>query len=85
MGDLVSAVATQFYPLVLRRARRLLRDDEAARDIAQDVLLLCVLAGNARKERGCASPDLDPLVRYPRAWLLRITSNLCFNSLRNRR
>jgi RNA polymerase sigma factor (sigma-70 family) len=64
----------RFYPLVLRRARKLLGDEQAAEDVGQEVMLR-VLMG----------PGSQALASHPLAWLLRTTTNLCFNRLRNTR
>jgi len=57
---------------VFRRARRLLGDDEAAKDATQEVFL--------RILRMNPLPALEP---NPMAWLYRTTTNLCLNRLRD--
>ena len=57
---------------VLRRARRLLRDEAAARDAMHDVFLKAWDAGDSFRR------DASPMT-----WLYRITTNHCLNQLRN--
>jgi RNA polymerase sigma-70 factor (ECF subfamily) len=57
---------------VLRRARAILRDDEAAKDALQEVFLRAFRSGGA----------LEP---NPLGWLYRSTTNLCLNRLRDSR
>lgn len=59
---------------VYLRARRLLKDTEAAKDAAQEVFLR---AAGARIEQSFASDSLG--------WLYRTTTNLCLNGLRDAR
>ena len=59
--------------MVLRRCRRLLRDEDEALDACQDVFLR-VMEHRAR---------LD--VRYPSSLLYRIATNVCLNRRRDRR
>lgn len=59
---------------VLRLAKRLLRDDEAAKDAMQEVFL-----------RVLRVEDLDRFAPNPMAWLYRTTTNLCLNRLRDLR
>lgn len=60
------------HTLVLRRARTLLRNEQAARDAVQEVFLR---AFKARDELASAPS--------PAAWLYRVTTNLCLNWLRD--
>lgn len=57
---------------VLRLARRLLRDDEAAKDAMQEVFM-----------RVLRVEDLERFSPNPMAWLYRTTTNLCLNRLRD--
>ena len=68
----VGALSRRYGPMVLRRCRRLLRDDEEALDACQDVFLRIV---ERRKQ-------LD--ARYPSSLLYRIATNVCLNRLRDR-
>jgi RNA polymerase sigma-70 factor (ECF subfamily) len=72
-SELAREVAQGFYIRIVRRARKLLRDDEAAKDIAQEVLLRLITSGPT---------DFEV---HPEAWLSRVTRNLCLNSIRNGR
>jgi RNA polymerase sigma factor (sigma-70 family) len=62
-----------YGPLVLRRARAMLGDEQAARDAAQEVFLR-VLKGLHEFRREAS----------PVTWLYRTTTNLCLNLLRER-
>ena len=44
-STLARDVAERFYGSILRRARKLLRDGEAAKDVAQDVLVRVMTSG----------------------------------------
>jgi RNA polymerase sigma-70 factor (ECF subfamily) len=57
---------------VLRRARQLLHNDQAAEDTTQEVFLRLLDAN----EQVLAHPE-------PLAWLYRVTTNLCLNRLRD--
>jgi RNA polymerase sigma-70 factor (ECF subfamily) len=72
-SQLAREVAEQFYVSIVRRARKLLRDDDAAKDIAQEVLMRVITSG------------LSSFDVHPEAWLSRVTTNLCLNSIRNRK
>jgi RNA polymerase sigma-70 factor, ECF subfamily len=69
----VEELCSRFGPMVLRRCRRLLGDDDAARDVCQDVFVRFI----ARYSR---SPPL-----YPSSLLYRMATNLCLNRIRDRR
>jgi RNA polymerase sigma-70 factor, ECF subfamily len=69
----VEALSRRYGPMVLRRCRRLLGDDDEALDACQDVFMR-VLQHRAR---------LD--LRYPSSLLYRIATNVCLNRLRERR
>jgi RNA polymerase sigma-70 factor (ECF subfamily) len=68
----VEALCRRYGPMVLRRCRRLLRDDDEALDAAQDVFVRLV----ERRER------LDG--QYPSSLLYRIATNVCLNRIRSR-
>ena len=57
---------------VLRRARQVLGDEDEGEDAAQEVFLRLI-------------DFAEPLLRHPEplAWLLRVTTNLCLNRLRD--
>ena len=63
----------RYGPLVLRRCRQLLRDEQEALDVCQDVFLQLL------KRRDV----LD--IRFPSSLIYRIATNLCLNRLRDRR
>ena len=63
-----------YRDLLLRRATSILRDSADAHDIVQEVFI-----------RACHEPRLFTDDFKIRAWLYRVTSNLCFNRVRNRR
>ena len=62
-------------PTVLAIARRMLRDDAEAEDVAQDTML--------RLWRNAAGLELGP--HGVRPWLRRVASNLCIDRVRARR
>src|SRR5262245_61382551 len=59
--------------MVLRRCRRLLRDEEEAMDVCQEVFVRLL----ERRDR------LD--ARYPSSLLYRVATNLCLNRIRDRK
>ena len=67
----VEELYRRYGPTVLRRARAILRDEHAARDVLQEAFLLAI---QERSFRGEASPM---------TWLYRITTNLCLNRIRD--
>jgi len=69
----VEAIYRRYGPMVVRRCRRLLRDEAEAWDVAQEVFVR-VLKHWARLDR-----------RYPSSLLFRIATNLSLNRLRDRR
>ena len=69
----VEALSRRYGPMVLRRCRRLLGDEQDALDACQDVFVRVV----QRRDR------LDG--RYPSSLLYRIATNVCLNRLRDRR
>ena len=69
----VEALSHRYGPMVLRRCRRLLGDEQEALDACQDVFVRMV----QRRAR------LDG--RYPSSLLYRVATNVCLNRLRDRR
>lgn len=67
----VEELYRRYGPTVLRRARAILRDEQAARDILQEVFVQAI---QERSFRGDASPM---------TWVYRITTNLCLNRIRD--
>jgi RNA polymerase sigma factor (sigma-70 family) len=70
----LEALYTAHGPMVLRRARLLLRDDQAAHDALHDVFLRVLRTEG--EFRAQASPA---------TWLYRIATNHCLNVLRDER
>jgi RNA polymerase sigma factor (sigma-70 family) len=68
----IEGLSQRYGPMVLRRCRRLLRDEEEAWDACQDVFVRLI----ERKDR------LD--ARYPSSLLYRIATNVCLNRIRDR-
>jgi RNA polymerase sigma factor (sigma-70 family) len=66
-------VYRRYSALVLRRARRMLADEQAARDVCQDVFVQLLRAGTSW---GAVSPV---------GWLHRTTTNCCLNRIRGKR
>ena len=64
---------TRYGPMVLRRCRQLLRDDDRAQDALQDVFTKVLM----RKE------NLKDI--YPSSLLFRIATNVCLNMIRDRK
>jgi RNA polymerase sigma factor (sigma-70 family) len=62
----------RYGPMVLRRARAILGDEQAARDTMQEVFLKAL--GDGARFRHQASPV---------TWLYRATTNHCLNALRD--
>lgn len=62
----------QFGPMVLRRCRQMLRDEDGARDAMQDVFVQVL-----RRE--------TMILEYPSSLLYRIATNTCLNLLRDRK
>jgi len=69
----VEALSHRYGPMVLRRCRRLLGDEDQALDACQDVFVRVV------QERTRLNG------RYPSSLLYRIATNVCLNRLRDRR
>jgi len=64
---------TQYSPMVLRRCRQLLRDEDRALDAMQDVFTKVLM----RKERLKNT--------YPSSLLFRMATNVCLNMIRDRK
>ncbi len=62
----------RFGPMVVRRCRKLLRDEDEADDVAQDVFVQLI------RNQGRLRDD------YPSSLLYRIATNLCLNRIRDR-
>jgi RNA polymerase sigma-70 factor, ECF subfamily len=69
----LEALWNRYGPLVLRRCRQLLRDEQEALDVCQDVFLQLLRRGDS----------LD--IRFPSSLIYRMTTNLCLNRIRDRR
>lgn len=69
----VEALSHRYGPMVLRRCRRLLRDEDEAMDACQDVFVR-LLESRERLE-----------ARYPSSLLYRIATNVCLNRIRDQR
>ena len=73
-GELdVARLSDRYGPMVLRRCRRLLGNEDEARDACQDVFVRLV----ERRTR------LDG--RFPSSLLYRVATNVCLNRIRDRR
>jgi RNA polymerase sigma-70 factor (ECF subfamily) len=69
----VEGTYLRYGPMVLRRCRKLLRDDARAEDALQDVFV-SLLRARARLDEAA-----------PSALLLRVATNVCLNRLRSER
>lgn len=74
-GAAFRAVVDRHLPTVLAIARRMLRDDAEAEDVAQDTML--------RLWRNAGGLELGPGGLRP--WLRRVASNLCIDRVRSGR
>ncbi len=72
--EALASLYARFGPVVFRRARALLRDEDAARDALQEVFLKVL----ARHHTFRGEADILH-------WIYRITTNHCLNVLRRRR
>jgi RNA polymerase sigma-70 factor, ECF subfamily len=68
----VEALSLRYGPMVLRRCRRLLRDEDEALDACQDVFVR-LLVHRARLDAA-----------FPSSLLYRIATNVCLNRIRDR-
>lgn len=73
MGIDVEATYARYGPMVLRRCRRLLRDEEQALDAMHDTFVRLLRSEDRIEDRGLS------------ALLYRIATNVCLNQLRSRR
>jgi RNA polymerase sigma factor (sigma-70 family) len=64
----------RYGPMVIRRCRHLLKDEDEAMDVAQDVFVRLL-----RRKEGVTD------VTYPSSLLYRIATNLCLNRIRDRK
>lgn len=62
----------RFAPMVLGRARMLLRNEHAAQDALQEVFVRALRAGHTFRAEAS-----------PATWLYRVTTNFCLNCLRD--
>src|SRR5262245_3420199 len=74
-GEACRGLVDRHLPTVLAIARRMLRDDAEAEDVAQETML--------RLWRNAAGLELGPNGLRP--WLRRVASNLCIDRVRSRR
>jgi len=71
-ADAFEAAHRRHAAAVFARCRRILRDDESARDVTQEVFIRCL--GHRNHLRGG---------RELLGWLYRVATNLCLNHLRD--
>jgi RNA polymerase sigma-70 factor (ECF subfamily) len=69
----VESLYQRYGPMVLRRCRQLLRDEDEAMDTAQDVFVQLLRHRQRLTDQ------------YPSSLLYRIATNLCLNRIRDRR
>ena len=69
----VELLYEKYGPMVLRRCRRLLRDEDRALDAMQDVFVRVLQRGDRLK------------ATYPSSLLYRIATNVCLNCIRDQR
>ena len=69
----IESFYVRYGPMVLRRCRRMLKDEQSAHDAMQEVFLK-VLSNQSRLTG-----------EYPSALLYRIATNICLNRIRNER
>jgi len=74
MNRALEMVVAKYGENVFRQARYLLKDPHRGRDVAQEVFI------KAMREKRFFQPDFKM-----KAWLLRVTTNLCFNISRNQK
>lgn len=73
LGINVEEFYTRYGPMVLRRCRKLLRDEEKARDAMQEVFVKVLINKKRLKNQ------------YPSSLLFRIATNVCLNIIRGER
>ncbi|MFC2165060.1 RNA polymerase sigma factor [Acidobacteriota bacterium] len=64
---------TRYGPMVLRRCRQLLRDEDRALDAMQDVFTKVLMRKESLKDA------------FPSSFLFRIATNVCLNMIRDRK
>jgi RNA polymerase sigma-70 factor (ECF subfamily) len=69
----IEALYQRYGPMVMRRCRQLLQDEDEALDVTQDVFVQLLRNRHRLK------------VDYPSSLLYRIATNLCLNRIRDRR
>jgi RNA polymerase sigma factor (sigma-70 family) len=69
----IEAMYRRHGPMVLRRCRQLLRDEESAADAMQETFVKVLRRGEALRPR------------YPSSLLYRIATNVCLNQIRSSR
>lgn len=69
----IEALYQRYGPMVIRRCRQLLQDEDEALDVTQDVFVQLL------RHRRRLTAD------YPSSLLYRIATNLCLNRIRDRR
>lgn len=89
----VEQLYVRYGPMVLRRARALLREDQAARDAVQEVFIRALRALRTQPELArvferathapASPPAAEPSEASPATWLYRITTNYCLNARRD--
>ena len=72
--EAIELVVAKYGEAVFRQARYVLKDPHRGRDVAQEVFI------KAMREKRFFDPEFKM-----RAWLLRVTTNLCFNISRNQK
>lgn len=70
--DEVERFFDAYGPMVLRRARTLLGDEDAAKDVVQEVFM-----------KAMAEPLKVEVSAQAASWLYRVTTNHCLNQIRN--
>ena len=68
----IEALYAHYGPSVLRRARAILGEEQAARDAMQEVFIRAI------RERASFRGESSPMT-----WLYRITTNFCLNKIRD--
>ena len=68
----IESLYRSYGPSVLRRARAILKDEQRAQDVMQEVFI-----------RALQSPDALEAADSTMAWLYRVTRNLCLNRIRD--
>ena len=69
----IDALWTRYGSLVLRRCRQMLRDEEEALDVTQDVFVELLRRRDTLE------------VRFPSSLIYRMATNLCLNRIRDRK